>query len=106
MIKIKGEDNGGVAVKDRPKAAVQKTRTASPSPKTTAGGSSPPEKPPLSAAAAGVPQPRGGAGLAPPFLTQVDFDTLVWLEERRKALGLRSRAEVIRGVLTAARAGK
>lgn len=43
-----------------------------------------------------------GLKLAPPFLIQVDFDTLAWLEERRKTLGLRSRAEVIRAALTQA----
>lgn len=104
MIRIKDEKTkvrGGVAV-------LEKTRTPSALPKAAAGGGKAPTgKPPISAAAAGrQPAPRGGSGLAPPFLTQVDFDTLVWLEERRVALGLRSRAEVIRAVLASARTGK
>lgn len=89
---------------EAPAAVVQKKRTASPSKAVAvSGGKGPPEKPPLSAAAAGKPVARGGEGLAPPFLTQVDYDTLVWLEEQRKVRGLRSRSETIRAVLSEAR---
>ncbi len=49
MIRIKGD----VGVKDRPKAGVQKPRTASPSLKAAAsGGKGPPKKPPVVVAAA------------------------------------------------------
>lgn len=79
-------------IKTRPP---RKKRTASPSP----------TEPKPAALVAVAPGEVQKSALRPAFLLQVDGETMDWLEVRRRELGFRSRSEVIRSILTAARKG-
>lgn len=90
----KAAAKGGITTKERPKAPVQKTRTAPPSPKAEASGSGPPEKPPLSAAAAGR-----SPGPISTWLVKGPTSLLARAERERAKRGLRSRNDAIVAVL-------
>ena len=86
MIRVRGDS----AVKERPKkAAVQKKRTATPSPQ----GSGPPAKPPAQVAAVGEP---GGMDI---IVRGLPADMGKRLEAERARRGLRSRNDVAVAVL-------
>ena len=89
-IRIKDDE---VVIKERPKAAVQKTRTAPPSVKADPGGAKKPPAPPVE-----VVSPSSGEGIDL-FVRGLPVGMIRRLEAERERRGLRSRNAVAVAVL-------